>query len=133
MVQSFFPGLAANPDLVGFIWFNYAVSQNGMTNDWRLNSTADVFDAFSTGLAASTYGRERGKRAVLVPRDGQRGTHDDLHHDAGPEQQHDDHVDDLDHVHDHHTTTTTTRPTPSTTTPTGAPSASVASPERQAR
>ena len=67
-MESLFPGLAANPDIVGFIWFNYAISEKGVTNDWRLDSSSAVFDAFSTGLADSTFGRERGKRFVLVPR-----------------------------------------------------------------
>jgi mannan endo-1,4-beta-mannosidase len=67
-MESFFPGLAANPDVVGFVWFNYAVTEDGETNDWRIDSSPEVFEAFSTGLAESTFGRERGKRFVLVPR-----------------------------------------------------------------
>ncbi len=67
--QTFLPGLEANPDVVGFIWFNFAVSEDGHTNDWRLNSTTAVFDTFHDGLAASGYGRERGTPAALVPRE----------------------------------------------------------------
>ncbi|HEY6532961.1 MAG TPA: glycosyl hydrolase [Acidimicrobiales bacterium] len=67
-MESLFPGLEANPDIVGFIWFNYAITEKGVTNDWRLDSSPAVFDAFSAGLADSTFGRERGKRFVLVPR-----------------------------------------------------------------
>lgn len=67
-VQSFFPGLAANPDVTGFVWFNHAVTDAGHTNDWRLNSSPSVFESTAEGLEASGYGRERGKRAVLVPR-----------------------------------------------------------------
>jgi hypothetical protein len=67
-IRSFFEGLAANPDIVGFIWFNYAITGDGnVTNNWRVDSTADVFQTFRTGLAASTYGRLPGKRFALVP------------------------------------------------------------------
>jgi hypothetical protein len=68
-VRSFFDGLRTTPDLAGFIWFNYAVSENGHTNDWRLNSTADVFGAFKGALGGSAFGRPRGAPAVLVPLD----------------------------------------------------------------
>ena len=132
-VQSFFPGLAANPDLVGFIWFNYAVSQNAKTNDWRLNSTADVFDAFSTGLAASTYGRERGKRAVLVPRTVSEEPTATSTTVPVPTSSATTTSTTSTSTTTTSTTTTTTRPTPSTTTTTGSSPASVASPERQAR
>jgi hypothetical protein len=66
-VNSFFTGIATHPDVVGFLWFNYAVTQDGETNDWRLDSTPDVFSAFSAGLSASSYGRLPGKSPVLVP------------------------------------------------------------------
>jgi hypothetical protein len=70
---SFFAGLQRNPDVAGFIWFNYAVTDmnettTGVTNDWRINSTPQVRQAVAAGLKASGYGREPGKRAVLVPR-----------------------------------------------------------------
>ncbi len=119
-IRSFFPGLAANPDIAGFVWFNYAVSQNAVTNDWRLNSTADVFDAFSAGLAASTYGRERGKRAVLIPRtdSGEPPTTSTTTTTTPAPTS-------SATTTSTTSTTTTTRPTPSTTTTT--------SPERQAR
>jgi mannan endo-1,4-beta-mannosidase len=67
-VESFFPGLSANPDVTGFVWFNHAVTDAGHTNDWRLNSSPSVFESVAEGLEASGYGRERGKSAVLLPR-----------------------------------------------------------------
>jgi hypothetical protein len=66
-VKSFFPGLRANSDIVGFVWFNYSISENGATNDWRLNSTAAVFDEFRADLKLSGFGRQRGKSPFLTP------------------------------------------------------------------
>jgi len=67
-LQSFFPGLLANPDIAGFVWFNYAITDRGHTNDWRVNSTDASYQAFSQGLSATTYGLEVGKKFTLRPR-----------------------------------------------------------------
>jgi hypothetical protein len=66
-MKTFFPGLRANPDVIGFVWFNYAVTSGNNTNDWRLTSSDSVFNAFRTDLKLSGFGRERGKSPVLVP------------------------------------------------------------------
>ncbi|NMR21370.1 glycoside hydrolase [Cellulomonas fimi] len=56
-VDSFFAGLAApeNADIIGFSWFNLAVSTWAggelLTNDWRVDSRRDSLDAFVTGIA----------------------------------------------------------------------------------
>jgi hypothetical protein len=55
-IESFFPGLADNPDVIGFVWFNYAISEDGNTNDWRIDSTEATFQAFREGLRASPFG-----------------------------------------------------------------------------
>jgi mannan endo-1,4-beta-mannosidase len=65
-VTSFFPGLVANPDVIGFVWFNYAVTDAGVTNDWRITSTSAITTAFRTGLYATEFGRDYGKKPVLV-------------------------------------------------------------------
>lgn len=55
-ISSFFDALAdpANSDIVGFDWFNLAVttSSNGktITNDWRIDSTSKSTAAFATGI-----------------------------------------------------------------------------------
>lgn len=66
-VNDFFANIGKNPDIVGFVWFNYSVTDKGVTNDWRINSTVPVTDAFRTGLYSSGFGREHGKTPVLVP------------------------------------------------------------------
>ena len=63
--QSFFVGLAQHPEVVGFLWFNYAVSENGHTNDWRIDSSPAVFAAAAAGLDADSLGRPVGKSWVL--------------------------------------------------------------------
>lgn len=63
--QSFFAGLAQHPEVVGFLWFNYAVSENGHTNDWRIDSSPAVFAAAAAGLDADALGRPVGKSWVL--------------------------------------------------------------------
>ena len=56
-VTSFFEGLAReeNSDIVGFSWFNLAVTSytEGVraTNDWRIDSRRDSLEAFTTGIA----------------------------------------------------------------------------------
>jgi len=55
-VRSFFEGLNSpeNDDIVGFAWFNLAVTTfaggDRTTNDWRIDSRADSLAAFSEGL-----------------------------------------------------------------------------------
>ncbi len=67
-LAAFFPGLLANPDVAGFVWFDYAATNNGHTNDWRIDSTPSSFAAFAQGLTASGYGLDVGKRLTLRPR-----------------------------------------------------------------
>ncbi len=61
-VRSFFAGLAepANADVIGFVWFNLAVTagtgDQEVTNDWRIDSRADSLAAFRTGLAGARFG-----------------------------------------------------------------------------
>lgn len=56
-VQSFFRGFdpGANDDIIGFAWFNLAVTTyvDGQlaTNDWRVDSRANSLEAFRTGIA----------------------------------------------------------------------------------
>lgn len=69
-VQSFFPGLVANPDVAGFLWFDYAVTSEGRTDDWRIRSTPSAYDAFKQGLTEAGYGLDVGKQLVLRPRAG---------------------------------------------------------------
>lgn len=66
-VNDFFANIGNNPDIVGFMWFNYAISEKGATNDWRITSTTAVTDAFRAGLYSSGFGRDAGKTPALVP------------------------------------------------------------------
>lgn len=56
-VTSMFDAFAdpANDDIIGFAWFNLAVTTisggERVTNDWRIDSRADSLAAFATGLA----------------------------------------------------------------------------------
>lgn len=54
-IQSLFENLPLNPDIIGFSWFNIAVtSGNGstkLTNDWRINSSGPSILAFKAGIA----------------------------------------------------------------------------------
>lgn len=56
-VRSFFQGFdpGANDDVIGFAWFNLAVTTyvDGQlaTNDWRVDSRANSLEAFRTGIA----------------------------------------------------------------------------------
>lgn len=50
-IKSLFDGLAANPDIVGFVWFNHSV--NG--NDWRIESSAASTAQFSQGVGDVRY------------------------------------------------------------------------------
>ena len=61
-VKSFFEGFdpGANDDVLGFAWFNLAVSTyvDGQlaTNDWRVDSRANSLEAFRAGIAAPARG-----------------------------------------------------------------------------
>lgn len=68
-LTSFFAGLANAPDVAGFVWFDYAVTSNGRTDDWRIDSTPRSYAAFSAGLTALGYGLDVGKRFTLRPRE----------------------------------------------------------------
>ena len=50
-IRSMFQGLAQNPDIIGFIWFNHSV--NG--NDWRIESSRPATDAFAADIADPRY------------------------------------------------------------------------------
>jgi hypothetical protein len=52
--------MAANPDIIGFIWFDHSV--NG--NDWRIESSRAATEAFAAGVADARYG----SGVVYVPR-----------------------------------------------------------------
>jgi mannan endo-1,4-beta-mannosidase len=63
-IDSLFAGLAANPDIAGFAWFNLAVSSaNGedrVSHDWRVNSSGPSARAIAGGLDAGGYGAPAG-------------------------------------------------------------------------
>jgi len=61
-VKDFFTGLTRNPDVKGFVWFNRTVTDEGQTNDWRIQSTTAVLDAFRAGLYSARFGLDLGKR-----------------------------------------------------------------------
>jgi hypothetical protein len=50
-IRSLFEGLAANPDIIGFVWFDHSV--NG--NDWRIESSAASAATFAAGVAHERY------------------------------------------------------------------------------
>ena len=50
-IRSLFEGLAANPDVIGFVWFDHSV--NG--NDWRIESSAAASSEFATDIADPRY------------------------------------------------------------------------------
>ena len=50
-IQSVFQGLAENPDIIGFVWFDHSV--NG--NDWRIESSSAATGAFSGAVAHPRY------------------------------------------------------------------------------
>ncbi len=60
-VTSFFAGLPANPDVIGFTWFNRSVTAipNGektpVTNDWRITSSPEVTALFRDKLTDPRY------------------------------------------------------------------------------
>lgn len=51
-----------NRDIVGFVWFNFAVTSKGNTNDWRMNSTARTAKTVSANLWKYDYGKPRGAK-----------------------------------------------------------------------
>jgi hypothetical protein len=59
-ITSLFSGMAANPDVIGFIWFDHSV--NGV--DWRIESSSAATSAFAAGVADTRYGSGQ----VYVPR-----------------------------------------------------------------
>jgi hypothetical protein len=50
-ITSLFEGLAANPDIIGFVWFDHSV--NG--TDWRIESSDAASTAFASGVADARY------------------------------------------------------------------------------
>ncbi len=50
-INSVFAGLAQNPDIVGFVWFDHSV--NG--SDWRIESSSAATRAFADGVADPHY------------------------------------------------------------------------------
>ena len=50
-IQSLFDGLAANPDVIGFVWFDHSV--NG--TDWRIESSDAASSAFAGGISDDRY------------------------------------------------------------------------------
>jgi hypothetical protein len=59
-IVSLFQGMAANPDVIGFIWFDHSV--NGI--DWRIESSRAATEAFAAGVADARYG----SGVVYVPK-----------------------------------------------------------------
>lgn len=59
-IDNLFGGLAANPDIIGFAWFNLTVTAtvNGTrrTNDWRINSSGGPVAEMTKLLATSGLG-----------------------------------------------------------------------------
>ena len=50
-IRSLFQGLADNPDVIGFVWFDHSV--NG--NDWRIESSQASTSEFATDIADPRY------------------------------------------------------------------------------
>lgn len=59
-ITSLFGGIADNPDIIGFVWFDQSV--NG--TDWRIESSSAASEAFAEGVASDRYGAGR----IHVPR-----------------------------------------------------------------
>jgi mannan endo-1,4-beta-mannosidase len=58
--------LPANRDVIGFVWFNFSVTSNGTTNDWRINSTPKSTRTMSQNLWTYGYGTARGPRPTFT-------------------------------------------------------------------
>jgi hypothetical protein len=50
-ITSLFDGLATNPDIIGFVWFDHSI--NG--TDWRIESSSEASAAFAAGIADPRY------------------------------------------------------------------------------
>jgi len=50
-IHSLFQGLAENPDIIGFVWFDHSI--NG--TDWRIESSDDAATEFASGVADTRY------------------------------------------------------------------------------
>ena len=50
-IRSLFEGLADNPDIIGFVWFDHSV--NG--TDWRIESSDAAREQFANGIADPRY------------------------------------------------------------------------------
>jgi hypothetical protein len=50
-IKSLFEGIAANPDIIGFVWFDHSI--NG--TDWRIESSSAATAAFAEGVADPRY------------------------------------------------------------------------------
>ena len=50
-IADFFRWMAARPDVVGFIWFNFSTEQGG-TSDWRFTDHPRIAEAVGKGLAS---------------------------------------------------------------------------------
>jgi mannan endo-1,4-beta-mannosidase len=61
-INDFFANLPLNPDIIGFSWFNIAVTSgtgaNEVTNDWRIDSSGASILAFKAGIAANRYSNQ---------------------------------------------------------------------------
>ncbi|MFL6288396.1 MAG: glycoside hydrolase family 26 protein [Actinomycetes bacterium] len=61
-IESLFDNLPQNPDIIGFSWFNIAVTSGGgsaaVTNDWRINSSGPSILAFKQGIARARYSNQ---------------------------------------------------------------------------
>ena len=59
-IKSLFDGIAANPDIIGFVWFDHSV--NG--SDWRIESSDAAASAFAEGVASERYGSGHPRRQL---------------------------------------------------------------------
>jgi mannan endo-1,4-beta-mannosidase len=61
-ITSLFDRLPANPDIIGFAWFNLAVTSgtggDKTTNDWRINSSGPSILAFKDGIRKARYSNQ---------------------------------------------------------------------------
>lgn len=61
-INDFFANLPLNPDIIGFSWFNIAVTSGSgasqVTNDWRIDSSGPSILAFKAGLADKRYSNQ---------------------------------------------------------------------------
>ena len=61
-ITSLFDNLPKSPDIIGFAWFNIAVTSGGgadtVTNDWRIDSSGLSILAFKQAIAAARYSNQ---------------------------------------------------------------------------